>query len=66
MPHTSPEAVKLNLRLPRSLHAELSELAQADGVSLNVWMVSALARQAETHIAISARLLLEREDRRGA
>jgi predicted HicB family RNase H-like nuclease len=44
--HAQPSG-KLNLRLPRSLHAELTELAAADGVSLNQWIVTALARQAE-------------------
>jgi predicted HicB family RNase H-like nuclease len=38
---------KLNVRLPRSLHAELTALAEADGVSLNSWIVAALARQAD-------------------
>jgi predicted RNase H-like HicB family nuclease len=35
------------LRMPRSLHGELSRLAETDGVSLNQWVVAALARAAE-------------------
>ena len=34
---------QMRLRLPRSLHERLSQLATADGVSLNQFMVSLLA-----------------------
>lgn len=37
---------KLSLRLPRSLHAQLSRLAETEEVSLNLLLVSLLAERA--------------------
>jgi len=34
---------KFVVRVPRSMHCKLAEAAQADGVSLNQWIVAALA-----------------------
>ncbi len=34
---------KFNTRVPKSLHRKLVEIAEADGVSLNQWIVSALS-----------------------
>ena len=34
---------KFNTRVPKSLHHKLVEIAEADGVSLNQWIVSALS-----------------------
>lgn len=36
---------QLRLRMPKSLHAELAESAQNDGVSLNTYLVSLLAKR---------------------
>lgn len=36
---------KLNLRMPRSLHAQLSRQAAAEGVSLNMLMIAYLAER---------------------
>jgi len=36
---------QLRLRLPKSLHAELSQGAQNEGVSLNTYLVSLLTRE---------------------
>ena len=38
---------KFNLRLPKSLHRQLSESAERDGVSLNQYVVMLLARGVE-------------------
>jgi antitoxin HicB len=38
---------RVNLRMPKSLHRDLARLAEAEGVSLNQVMVTALARAAE-------------------
>jgi antitoxin HicB len=35
---------KVNLRMPKSLHRDLVRLAEAEGVSLNQYMTTALAR----------------------
>jgi antitoxin HicB len=35
---------KVNLRMPRSLHRDLARRAEEEGVSLNQFMVVALAR----------------------
>lgn len=43
---TNPTA-RVLLRLPRRLHHELAALAAADGISLNQWILLALARSAE-------------------
>lgn len=37
---------KVNLRMPKSLHKDLVHRAEEEGVSLNQWMVAALARTA--------------------
>ena len=37
---------RLTLRLPRSLHQQLIRLAEAEGISLNQYIVYALTRQA--------------------
>ena len=36
---------QIRLRMPRGLHAELSETAEAEGVSLNTYIVSLLSRR---------------------
>jgi predicted RNase H-like HicB family nuclease len=36
---------QLRLRLPKSLHAELSQGAESEGVSLNTYLVSLLTRE---------------------
>ncbi len=36
---------QLRLRLPKSLHAELSQGARREGISLNTYLVSLLARE---------------------
>ncbi len=43
--HPEEYSGKFNLRLPRSLHRELAEEAQRDGVSLNQYVVTLLARR---------------------
>ncbi|RLT45568.1 MAG: toxin-antitoxin system HicB family antitoxin [Chloroflexi bacterium] len=37
---------RLTLRLPQTLHTELTDLAESEGVSLNQYIVYALSRQA--------------------
>jgi predicted HicB family RNase H-like nuclease len=44
---TETSTVSLNLRLPRDLHARLTELAAADRRSLNSMIVVLLERAAE-------------------
>lgn len=36
---------QLRLRLPRSLHRQATRAAQRDGVSLNTWLVAAVAKE---------------------
>ncbi len=44
-PRESPEfSGKVNLRMPKSLHRDLVRRAEAEGVSLNQYMTTALAR----------------------
>lgn len=43
---------RFTLRLPDSLHLELERLAQQEGVSLNQYLVYALARQAATRFTV--------------
>lgn len=40
-----PFSGQLRLRLPKSLHAELSQAAENEGVSLNTYLISLLARE---------------------
>jgi predicted RNase H-like HicB family nuclease len=40
-----PFSGQLRLRLPKSLHAELSQGAENEGVSLNTYLISLLARE---------------------
>jgi predicted RNase H-like HicB family nuclease len=40
-----PFSGQLRLRMPKSLHAELSHAAENEGVSLNTYLVSLLARE---------------------
>jgi len=44
---------KLLLRLPRSLHKKLANAAEADGVSINQWIVSVLAERIGVHATVS-------------
>lgn len=39
----SPYSGQLRLRMPKSLHAELSQAAENEGISLNTYLVSLLA-----------------------
>jgi hypothetical protein len=41
-PAKAPEVVKLNLRLPKSLHRQLVQAAKQNGVSLNTQIISQL------------------------
>lgn len=44
-PHTlDTHSGKLSLRMPKSLHATLARMADAEGVSLNTLIVTALSR----------------------
>lgn len=36
---------KINLRMPKTLHKELAEKAEREGVSLNLYMISLLSRK---------------------
>lgn len=54
IPEPKPEELKeysgrFNVRLPRSLHRKLVELAEAEGVSLNQMVLTLLAEGAERH-----------------
>jgi len=40
-----PSSGQLRLRMPKSLHAELSQAAESEGVSLNTYLVTLLARE---------------------
>jgi len=40
-----PFSGQLRLRMPKSLHADLSQAAENEGVSLNTYLVSLLARE---------------------
>jgi len=40
-----PFSGQLRLRMPKSLHAELSQAAEDEGVSLNTYLISLLARE---------------------
>jgi len=42
---TQPQRYKYPLHLPHSLRATVTRLAQEDGVSLNQWIVSAVAQK---------------------
>jgi predicted RNase H-like HicB family nuclease len=58
---------KFNLRLPKSLHRELAEAAERDGVSLNQHVVALLARRdfeaaVEQRLAEIERTLAERSE----
>jgi predicted HicB family RNase H-like nuclease len=44
-----PYSGKITLRLPPELHAQLAVQAEANGSSLNHWMVAALNRIVEQH-----------------
>jgi predicted HicB family RNase H-like nuclease len=44
-----PYSGKVTLRLPPELHAQLAVQAEANGSSLNNWMVAALNRVVEQH-----------------
>ncbi len=66
-----PEAAKvhdfsgqLRLRMPKSLHARLSDDAEIEGVSLNSLIVTRLAESAGSHNAIN-RFASEHTDRSG-
>jgi predicted transcriptional regulator len=43
---------RLTLRLPDTLHQQLSHLAEGEGVSLNQYIVYALARQSFTNYTV--------------
>ncbi len=45
---------RLTLRLPETLHQQLAQLAEGEGVSLNQYIVYALTRQAALAPAIQA------------
>jgi predicted HicB family RNase H-like nuclease len=40
-----PFSGQLRLRLPKSLHAELSQAAENEGISLNTYLITLLARE---------------------
>jgi len=40
---------QLRLRMPKSLHAELAEAAENDGVSLNTYIVTLLSKRSVQH-----------------
>jgi predicted RNase H-like HicB family nuclease len=40
-----PFSGQLRLRMPKSLHAELSQAAESEGVSLNTYLISLLVRE---------------------
>ncbi|MBP1768054.1 MAG: hypothetical protein H6P98_2169 [Candidatus Aminicenantes bacterium] len=40
-----PFSGQLRLRMPKSLHSELSQAAENEGISLNTYLVSLLARE---------------------
>lgn len=44
-----PYSGKVTLRLPPELHAQLAVQAEANGSSLNNWMIAALNRVVEQH-----------------
>jgi predicted HicB family RNase H-like nuclease len=46
---------RLTLRLPETLHQQLADLAEGEGVSLNQYIVYALTRQAALAYAIQGR-----------
>ena len=46
---------RLTLRLPETLHQQLADLAEGEGVSLNQYIVYALIRQAALAYAIQGR-----------
>ena len=50
---------KFNLRLPRSLHRQLAEAAEADGVSLNQYVVMLLTRGVTADVLSRASLRLK-------
>ena len=52
----------LSLRLPKSLHAQLKELAQEEGISINQFVMLAVA---EKVASISTIEYLEKRARRG-
>jgi len=45
---------KLLLRLPKSLHQKLADAAEVDGVSINQWIVGALAEHMGGHVGAQA------------
>jgi len=45
---------KLLLRLPKSLHRKLADAADVDGVSINQWILGALAERLGGHVAAQA------------
>ena len=54
----SSPAGRFALRMPRALHARIIELAKADGVSANSWIVAAVAQYvAARNIALEAKQL---------
>jgi predicted RNase H-like HicB family nuclease len=54
---------KFNLRLPRSLHRRLAELAEREGVSLNQLVVALLAERSSRASRISEAVLRSRPPR---
>ena len=54
---------RLLLRMPKTLHAELAARSDADGVSLNQYIVSALARAVSGEELRGAATEQERRDR---
>jgi 16S rRNA U516 pseudouridylate synthase RsuA-like enzyme len=53
----------LSLRLPKSLHEQLRELAQEDGISVNQYVVLAVAEKVASQSTIE---YLEKRARRGS
>jgi len=53
----------LSLRLPKSLHEQLRELAQQDGISVNQYIVLAVAEKVASQSTIE---YLERRAKRGS
>jgi uncharacterized protein (DUF1778 family) len=45
---------RLTLRLPETLHHQLAQLAEAEGISLNQYIVYALTRQATSAYSVQA------------
>lgn len=52
--HDDSFSGRISLRLPKSLHAKASYLAENEGVSLNQWLVYAISTQVQASTAVTA------------